>query len=684
MSQFWPGVVNSHWMGETPIKMWDQLKDWGNAWLKSAVAVVSIIAVTAQAEDQHEDSDQLAEMNFEELADMEVFTAANLLPTQTSKAPGTVYSFTARDFRRFGVRRIDDLLQFIPGLQINQHRKRHQSVWARGIVQRYNDKFVLLVDGVRQQQLYYGHFSLGDQFPLEQVEKVEVILGPASSLYGANAFSGLISITTKQLSDKPELTTTLELGNYDRQKVSAMYNSSRLQGFASYLDQEAPFDEDRSSFIGGETLQPLDEDYQSLYLKARLAPGLTGKIDYMRNETPFLFIPNTQDAYVDSEYWSAALNYEVGDLDRGRLEANVYYQQENIREYEKVHPTGALGYEERQDATMAGISLTGLKRWGEHTAALGVSWRYEEAEDTEYTRWFRFNRGLFSMPETGDLLSEPGMTSEDYAVFLQDVWSLSDTLSLTVGLRYDDFEQFDNYLNYRIAMNYSPTPLHNWKLMYGTAIRTPTLREYLKVLEGTSFVPSVPDAERIKTLELGYYLNSGRYRASATLYHNTLEDFIHEMPTPNGADEYFSNIEGQYTAYGAEGVLDIWLTDRLSTRFTAAYVDYDVKPLLYAATWTGSMTATYQFAQRHEIGLSLVYNNEREDRNQFDRDDADAYVLTNLYLSGDLGSTLRYRLGIDNLFDTQIYDTAADFGNQYNTEKARRQLWLELTWTPVF
>ncbi|MFT5816407.1 MAG: outer membrane receptor for ferrienterochelin and colicins [Psychroserpens sp.] len=69
-------------------------------------------------------------------------------------------------------------------MQLNQYRKRHQSVWAIGMLDRYNNKMVLMVDGVRFRHLYYGYFSLGDNFPLEKIEKVEVIMRPASSLYG--------------------------------------------------------------------------------------------------------------------------------------------------------------------------------------------------------------------------------------------------------------------------------------------------------------------------------------------------------------------------------------------------------------------------------------------------------------------------------------------------------------------
>lgn len=656
------------------------------AFARTAVAVL-LSAAAALATASDDKLAQLADMNFEELVEMDVFTAANLLPTQASKAPGTVYSFTTADFRRFGVRRVDDLLQYVPGLQLSQHRKRHQSIWARGALQRYNDKFVLLVDGVRQQQLYYGHFSLGDQFPLQQIEKVEVILGPASSLYGANAYSGLISITTKQFSAAPELNTSVEVGNHDRQKISALYNSERVQGFASWLDQEAPFASGRRSFIGGETLQPLDEEYQNLYLKLRLAEGLTGKFEYRSSETPFLFIPDTQNAFVDGEYWSAALNYEVGDLDTGRLEADLYYQQENIQEYELVRRTHMLGYDESQDATMAGLTLTGLKRWGDHTLALGGSWRYESADDTHYHRHYRYNFGRFDRQENSDLLREPGLTNRDYAVFLQDVWSVNNNLNLTWGLRYDEFDQFDDHLNYRVALNYAQSPLHSWKLLYGTAIRTPTLREYQKVMEGTDFVPPVPDPERFESLELGYYLNAGRYRGAVTLYNNRLAKFIYESPTPDGIDEYFVNGANRYRLYGVDALLDVWLTDRLATRVTMGYVDSNSEingghP--YIAHWTGSVVTTYQLSPRHELGLALVYNNQRDDLNQFPQDDSGEFVLTNLYVSGDVNPRLSYRAGIDNLLDEKVYDPAADFGNQFNTEKARRQLWLEITWKPGF
>ena len=133
--------------------------------------VASTSSVLADAPAANEDA-AFSDMSLDELMSLEVFSAASRLPTKRSKAPGTVYSFKRNDFARLGVRRLDDLLQFVPGMQLNQYRKRHRSIWSRGLLDRYNDKLILLVDGIQQRHLYYGHFSLGDNFPLEKIEKV--------------------------------------------------------------------------------------------------------------------------------------------------------------------------------------------------------------------------------------------------------------------------------------------------------------------------------------------------------------------------------------------------------------------------------------------------------------------------------------------------------------------------------
>ncbi|MBV1787806.1 TonB-dependent receptor [Marinobacterium sp. D7] len=643
-----------------------------------ALLIACPVCASAVAEEEVD----LSAMSLKELMSLEVFTSASLLPTQINRAPGTVYTFDRSDFARFGVRRLDDLLAFVPGLQLNQYRKRHRSIWSRGMIDRYNDKMVLMVDGARIRHLYYGHFSLGDNLPLEAIERVEVILGPASSLYGANALSGIVSITTREFSSSDSLGATLETANNDRGKGTLLYNSERLQAFGSYLQQDAPFREGRKSFIGGDTVQPLDEEFGNLLVKGSPIDGLTLSMNYAREETPFLFIPDTQDAYVDAESLVLSANYERGSVETGRIESTFYYHLDNAREYEIENTGDTLGYEEYQDAWMAGGKVTGFKRLDRHVLAAGVSWEHESAENTRYQRNYHFAAGYLTPPETGDLLSSPGISNDDYAFYLQDVWSLAPELDLTLGARYDKFEEFGGHWNQRAALVYTPESSQTWKLQYGSAIRTPTLREYLKVLEGTSFVPPPLEPEEIEQIELGYLYQWDNANLSLNLYRSELTNFIIEMPTPDDADEYFANTDVKVQLNGMEALLNAKPSEHLNLRAGLAYlerVDGD-QAIPYVSSWTGSLQMDYRFRPSHTLGFSLIYNQARDDWNGFSEDDEGSFYIANLYGFGYLAPDWSYAYGIDNLFDRRVYDPAADFGNKYSNERSEREIWLRLTW----
>ncbi|UTW03322.1 TonB-dependent receptor [Amphritea atlantica] len=642
--------------------------------------IYSVLFTSATASAAQQD---FSDLTLKELVAMDVFTSASLVPTQINKAPGTVYTFSRDDFNRYGVRRLDDLLQFVPGLQLNQYRKRHRSIWARGVLNRYNDKMVLLVDGVRVRQLYYNHFSLGDNLPLEYIETVEVILGPASSLYGANAFAGIISVTTRSFSNTEQLEAGLEAGSNRRGKGTALYNSKDLQLFASYLEQDAPFSSDRKSFIGGDSLQPLNEDYSNIHIKARPLPQLTLQLDYNRNKTPFLFIPSTQDAYIDSDYLNLSAHYEIGSIDEGQLKSSIYYQKDNTREYELEQLTQSLGYEEHQNATMAGASLTLLKQFDQHTLTGGLDWRYEKAERSDYTRNYHFASGFLPTPETGNLLSQPDITNNDYAAFVQDIWQIRPDLSLTIGGRYDYFEQFGGYFNHRTALVYTPDNQQTWKLQHGTAIRTPGFREYLKVLEGTSFIPPQVEAERIAMTELGYLYQWDEASLNINLFRSQIDDFIQEMPTPgpDSSDEYFANSDSVYRMRGAELLLNLRPTQKLNTRLGISYLetDADAGAQPYLASWSGSLQSDYQLSQNHLLGASLIYSSSRTDTNNWN-DAADSFTTVNLFGSGRLTRELNYAFGVDNLFDKRVMDPAADFGKLHNNERSEREFWIRLQW----
>lgn len=625
------------------------------------------------------------EMDLSELLSQEVFSAASLLPTEFTQAPGTAYRFDQRDFRRLGIRRLEDLFRFIPGFQVNQHRKRDQSVWARGILSGYNDKMLLLVDGVPDRSLYYGHFSLGDALALEQIEKVEIVLGPASSLYGANAFGGVIAVTTRGFSETPEMGLTTELGDNQRIKATLHYADSGLQLSATRLEQEAPFRSDRGSFYdGAPSAQELDEHFGALRIKLRPFEDLTLGLDYQHRESPFLFIPPTQDAFVESRPLTLSADYGYGEATTGRIQLNAFYRRDRITEYEIEQLSRQPAYRESQDAHTSGLTLTGFKALnGAHHLTGGLSWQQDNADDFSYTRWWHYRDGFLETPDQGQLISDPQGVHDDFALFVQDQWRLAEDLTLTLGGRQDRYDAFGEHTNYRSALVYSLDPRRVLKLLYGTAIRTPAYREYLKVLEDTDFRPPAPAPERLRTLELGYLHHWDQANLGVTLFRNEVRDSIHETPTPDGNDEYFTNSSIPWKMQGVEMLAQYSLGANLHLRLGLAYIDAsagDDGDLPYAADWSANANLEYRYAQRHALGLALFYEGEREDTNDFATDDPRAHWLMNLHGWGGIRDGLSYAFGIDNLLDERVFDPAADFGNRYNSERSGREIWVRLEW----
>jgi len=633
------------------------------------------------------------ELSLKQLMSLEIFTAASMLPTELKKAPGTVYSFNREDFVRLGVRRINELLEYVPGFQLNQYRKRHRSIWSRGVIDRYNNKMKMLVDGVPVQHNYYGHFSGGENLALEKVDKIEVIIGPSSALYGANAFAGVIAITTRPFTDNSEqayLETGLEVGDNSRAKGTVFYNSEKIQGFASYLDQDAPFRKDRKSFTGSEVSQPRDEEYKNIYLKAQPLKGLQISFDYQKNDTPFVFVPDNSHINTEEEFYNLSARYESGDLEQGKLETIAYYIDDQATEEEHEQITGQKAYKEHRDAIYYGIKSTWFKNiTPAHTLAIGGEWQHDEARNMDFVRSWHYSTGFISPAKEGSLLSNVNEENNDYALFVQDVWALNDELTMTLGARYDDFERFDNDFNYRLALIYTLTEQQTLKMLWGTSVRKPTYREYLKVLENTTFKAPRPDTEKMETFELGYAYQWQNANVSMTAFYNEFDDYLHETPTPDGNDEYFINSDNTWRMHGVEILSEYQVSKKLSFRATAAWLEareHGMGDIPYLAQWTASLFSDYQWYKSHHVALSVFYNSDREDTNdnKFTDDEPDSFVTLNAHAHGKIFDKLSYQVGVRNLTDEKIYDPAGDFDDRYNTQRTEREVWGKLTYTYRF
>ncbi|HXT21639.1 MAG TPA: TonB-dependent receptor plug domain-containing protein, partial [Thermoanaerobaculia bacterium] len=114
------------------------------------------------------------------------------------EAPATVVVIGADEIERRGYLDLEQLLHDLPGFDVSRgNGETYSTFYQRGFRSNDNDRLLLLVDGVEQNDIATGVAHVSRQFPIGAVERVEVVYGPASTIYGANAFSGVISIITK-------------------------------------------------------------------------------------------------------------------------------------------------------------------------------------------------------------------------------------------------------------------------------------------------------------------------------------------------------------------------------------------------------------------------------------------------------------------------------------------------------
>ena len=114
------------------------------------------------------------------------------------EAPATVVVIRAEEIERRGYLDLEQLLHDLPGFDVSRgNGETYSTFYQRGFRSNDNDRILLLLDGVEQNDIATGVAHLSRQYPISAVERVEVVYGPASTIYGANAFSGVINIITK-------------------------------------------------------------------------------------------------------------------------------------------------------------------------------------------------------------------------------------------------------------------------------------------------------------------------------------------------------------------------------------------------------------------------------------------------------------------------------------------------------
>lgn len=488
---------------------------------------VILNAFFLQAQDSE---DKLRELSLEELLNVPVVTATKQEQSSLD-APATVYVFTEQQIRNRGYNSIEDLLEDVPEVEI-QRESNHETwnnVTMRGVSG--NEKFILLVDGIRVSAPTGDHHLVGTNYPLANAKRVEVILGPASALYGVDAFSGIIQIITKT---GAEIQKQKVAGSYGRFKTTddsfvlgskfhdvvgvsltgQLYHSAGPffpsfypTEYAWYTDQYSKNGQVRVSPFAPPNvvltvpIRPWETPTDSHFVHARLNAG-DFEFGYLRNfesHSTSVSVRPEFTIYSADAKWQTTLDsvyakYTLTSSDRKwNLQSTLSRGTQTIGTESKFLNT----YSSYQDAFKYGygkdLKIEEQFSWffkPGNTLTAGFTFDDQDALPKSSDLPFAFDphraadsQGLYYLgTNIKDVHGNDLTIYQDFfyvqyqnvGSYLQYQGRLLPKLELTLGTRYDNNTRYGDSVNPRVGLVYTPVSKMKVKFLYGTSFLAPS------------------------------------------------------------------------------------------------------------------------------------------------------------------------------------------------------------------
>lgn len=630
--------------------------------------------------------DDLTALSLEELMDVTVYGASKYRQ-DVQEAPSSVTVITAAEIKRYGYRTLADLLRSVRGFSITYDRIYHFA-GVRGFDRPgdYNTRILLLVDGHRINDIIYNQSLIGTDFPLDidLIDRVEIIRGHSSSLYGTSAFFGVINVITRSGATTKGVEVSGEAGGYDTFKERASFGMVR-QSFAG--------------LVSGSIFRSRGKD---LYFREFDSPdtgdGITSGTDYDRNYTLFtrlsyldlslegLFGSRTKglptapfnaqfdnpDNRFTDERGFVELKYEKNFSEKLGIAGRIFYDIYRYRGVFVNADTLVTNKDEANGTWWGGELKFVFKPLSAHKVTTGM----------EYQDAIRQHQKNYDADPYA-LYFDDSRDTTVWAVYFQDEISLTPRLIANLGVRYDHYSDFGGTFNPRLALIYSLSSDTTLKLLYGEAFRAPNIYE-LYYNDGGLSGKANPGLrpETIRTYEAVLEKRWKEYRATLSAFFYRIEDIISQETDPADGLLVYENAD-QAKALGVEGELERkWrngAAGRISYSFQNAKDERTGEQLTNAPRHLLKVNIILPLLQDKVFGgVEAQYTGKRSAR---DDRSAEGYFLVNTTLfSKNIVKNLEFSASIYNLLGDKFQDPAAEEHPQALIEQDGRNFRLKLTY----
>ncbi|WP_255448509.1 TonB-dependent siderophore receptor [Telmatospirillum sp. J64-1] len=586
-----------------------------------------------------------------------VSVTANLVPTPWEAVGSAVTTLTGEELEKRQTRLVSDVLREVPGLAVNRTGPLGQLTQVR-IRGAEGNHTLVLIDGIRVNDPSAGsEFDFAHLLAAE-VERVEVLRGPQSALYGSDAIGGVINIVTRRGQGRPTLRLSLEGGSFDtlagRASVSGggerydfIAGAAGLRTHGVSVADEKRGNPERDGYRNGTgfaTLNLRPSDIFELSLVGRY-------VDFHSDSDTEIGGVGAIDADQDIK----------GDQIYGRIQGRLSLLEDrwehilglsHVRHQRDYREAGAVtsSYEGKTyridyQSNVYFETLSFLD--AAHVATFAV--QHEDNRAVSESQWSSFDRSI----DTTGFIGQYQVT-------------LLDRLTLTGSLRHDRNEIFKDADTFRLTGAYAiPQTGTKLRASYGTGVKNPTLFElfgYTNTYRGNPDLKPEKGTGWDAGIDQAFW--NDRAVLDATYFNQTIEDLI------QGTGQTSANLPGRSKIWGTELGLTLRLLENLTARGAYTYSsgeDATGAELVRRPSHIASLNLDYRFLEdRAKLNLGIVYNGKQKDW-AFDAlwnrrvVELDAYTLVNLAGSYAISGNAEIHARVENLFD-EHYQEVFSYG----------------------
>ncbi len=502
--------------------------------------------------------DDLFSLTLDELQDISISLATRTEETKTT-IPSSITTFNQAQLKRFSFTNVLDILNYVPGFQITR------GDWVGAVPKEHsrgvnldNGYVLILLNGQRLNETSFGKASVYSPFiPISIVEKVEIIRGPGSALYGSNAFLGVVSITTKTQQNNIQI--SYGKNNYQQISVSASKNiTDALTGYTNIN-----FEKEQGSKFDGPFARTVNDPYRNQYIELGLQHA-NYRLSARHNQNMLDEFLNLAGFAQDNRHQSETNNLFL----KATLYQNKSHTLDSELSYSQFKIASAGMVLAKEVGVTANDFLVGpnwrtqstdirLDHQWIYSSSLVLNSGVEHRHASQYqagtsTTHYDYNAQLIipadanylgkvtnlaNIPEFADLKEAHDFS----AMYSQLKWQQSNDITLFIGARYDSVKGIDTKLSPRFAAVWQASEANTFKLQYGESFRVPVNNELYSNDDVTIGNPNLT-SEYVKTAELVWLSSSEFLSTEVVLFNNQLRDFINKVPLPQSNRFTFDNI----------------------------------------------------------------------------------------------------------------------------------------------